>query len=69
MFGSQAEREHQVEAWVCLMPIRNALGKVKTQQKSQNKIPACMWSLTSKGSLAIQAREGVWQLCSLSCGM
>lgn len=39
-----------------LMSVRNALGKIKTQQKSQNKIPACMWSLMLQRSLAIQGR-------------
>lgn len=50
-----------------LMSIRNALGKIETQRKSQNKIPACMWSAMLKRSLAIQAgcEAGILMIASL----
>jgi len=51
------------------MSVRNALGKTETERKSQHEIPACMQSAMLRRSLATRAREGEWQLCSLSCGM
>lgn len=52
-----------------LMSPRNALGKIKTQQKSQNKNPCLHVVLNVEKEPCHPRQRGVWQLCLLSSGM